>query len=313
MLSTLCIANLIFGTFFCLYCTFRFLMRLYMKQIVYENQTKNFRISHIVRNSSYDMNKRHIHKEYELYYLIKGERYYFIDSQTYHITPNSLVLIPSGTLHRTLNVNANEGHERILLIVNEEWINPFLHNAGLPPLSSYFHQPVIHFDEFKQKYVCQLFDNIYQEVATKQTNYEVSIKLKLSELLILISRCRNTTTDISAPFVSQSSKHQKVNEATYYIKEHFCEPISLQQVAEHVFVSRGYLSNIFNEVTGMKLTEYVNLQRINYAKELLANSSESITTIANNCGFENITYFERIFRQVTGDTPLKYRQSLKSS
>lgn len=284
-----------------------------MKQIVYEDRTTNFRISHIVQKTAYDMNKRHIHKEYELYYLIQGERYYFIDSKTYHVNAGSLVLVPSGTLHKTSSINPSDSHERILLILNEEWINPFLRKTGLPPLATYFEQPVVQLDDFKQKYLRRLFDNIYEEMTTKQTNYEVAIKMKLAELLILISRCSTSSTDISAPFVSQSTKHKKVNEATYYIKAHFREPISLQQVADAIFVSRGYLSNIFNEVTGMKLTEYVNIQRINCAKELLANSGESITDIANSCGFENITYFERIFRQITGVTPLKYRQSMKQN
>lgn len=284
-----------------------------MKQIVYEERTKNFRISHIVQKTAYAMSKRHIHMEYELYYLIQGERYYFIDSKTYHVSPGSLVLVPSGTLHRTSDADSTDGHERILLILNEDWINPFLRQTGLPPLSSYFSQPVIQPDAFKQKYLRRLFDDIYEELATKQANFEVSIKMKITELLILISRCNTSSADISAPFVSQSAKHKKVNEATYYIKEHFREPISLQQVADNIFVSRGYLSNIFNEVTGMKLTEYVNIQRINCAKELLDNTNESITDIANSCGFENITYFERIFRQATGVTPLKYRQSMKQS
>ncbi len=282
-----------------------------MKQIVYENKTTNFRISHIVQKTAYAMSKRHIHKEYEMYYLIQGERYYFIDSKIYHITPGSLVLVPSGTLHRTSEAESTGGHERMLLILNEEWIDPFLRSIGLPTLATYFTQPVIQLDEFRRKYIQNLFDDIYNEVATKQKNHEISIKLKLSELLILISRCNASAHTVSEPFVSQSSKHKKVNEATYYIKEHFREPISLQQVADHIFVSRGYLSNIFNEVTGMKLTEYINIQRINHAKELLDSSTESITDIANSCGFENITYFERIFRQLTGETPLKYRQSMR--
>ncbi len=283
-----------------------------MNQVVHETQTKNFRISHIVQKTGYTMTRRHIHMEYELYYLVRGERYYFIDSKTYHITPGSLVLVPSGTLHKTANVDNTGDHERILLILNEEWLNPFLHQTGLPPLSTYFTHPVIQLDDFKQKHLLRLFDGIYDELATKQPNYEVAIKMKLAELLILISRC-NAASDISTPFVSQSAKHKKINEVTYYIKEHFREPLSLQQIADHIFVSRGYLSNIFNEVTGMKLTEYINIQRINYAKELLTNSDDSITEIANSCGFENITYFERIFRQTTGETPLKYKQSMKQS
>lgn len=284
-----------------------------MKQIVYEEQTKNFRISHIVQKKPYDMSRRHMHREYELYYLIQGERYYFIDGETYHITPGSLVLIPSGNIHRTSSVNPTGSHERILLILNEEWINPFLLKTGLPTLSSYFNQPVLQLDSHKQKYLMRIFDDIYEELATKQANYEVAIKMKLSELLILISRCSTASKGVASPFVSQSAKHKKVNEATYYIKNHFREPLSLQQVADQIYVSRGYLSNIFNEVTGMKLTEYINIQRINYAKELLSNSNESITDIANSCGFENITYFERIFRQATGATPLKYRQAMKQA
>ena len=188
-----------------------------MKQILYEEQTKNFRISHIVQKNAYDMNRRHIHMEYELYYLIQGERYYFIDSKTYHVTPGSLVLVPSGTLHRTSTTTDTGNHERILLILNEEWINPFLRKAGLPPLSSYFSQPVLQLDDFKQKYLLRLFDDVYEELATKQANYEVAIKMKLSELLILISRCSTSSTDISAPFVSQSAKHKKVNEAELHL------------------------------------------------------------------------------------------------
>lgn len=282
-----------------------------MKNIIFEERTKNFRISHIVQKNSYNMKKQHLHREYEIYYLIQGERFYFIDGQTYHVNPGSLVLVPSGTIHRTTSVISTDSHERILLILNEEWMNPFLRQTGMSPLDSYFNQPVIQLDSYKQKYLRRLYDDIYQEMATKQANYEVAIKMKLTEILILISRCSTIAAKTTSTVVSKSAKHTKVNEASMYIKEHFMEPISLQQIADHIFVSRGYLSNIFNEVTGFKLTEYINIQRINHAKELLANSDDSITDIAGNSGFESITYFEKIFRQTTGVTPLKYRQSMQ--
>lgn len=275
---------------------------------VHATETHNFRISHIVQSKPNDMKKWHMHKEYELYYLAKGERYYFIDDATYHITPGTLVLIPSGEIHRTACTMPDTSHERILLIFSEEYVRPFLQGVGLPPLSHFFTSPAIHLPPAMQKQLLSIFDGIYAELSAKQPNYEIAVKLKFVEILLLISRCKRISNEISASLVSQSTKHKKVHEATLYIKEHYNEDLSLQSIADSIYVSRGYLSRIFNEVVGMKLTDYINIQRVNRAKWLLHNSDLSITDIAGSCGFESITYFEKIFNSIANVSPTKYRK-----
>lgn len=286
-------------------------MVIHMEGIVRETKTKSFRISHVAQKNPANMPRAHIHKEYELYFLLEGERYYFIEDSTYRVENGSLVLVPSGSIHRTAYAVPGGFHERILLQLNEDYLAPLLHKLGLPPLSSFFSIPVLQPSAADQKHLLQIFDNIFAELSSKQANYDVAVQLKLMELLLLISRCSTFCSDTATPPPTvMSAKYKKVNEATFYIKEHFHEPLSLQSIADSIFVSRGYLSNIFNEVAGMKLTDYINIQRINYAKTLLSSSDESITSIADKCGFESITYFEKIFNSVTGSSPLKFRQSL---
>lgn len=275
---------------------------------VHDTRTHNFRISHIVQSKPNDMKKWHMHTEYELYYLAKGERYYFIDDATYHITPGSLVLIPSGEIHRTACTIPDTSHERILLIFSEEYVRPFLEGVGLPPLATFFRAPVLRLSPAMQKQLTGIFDGIYAELSAKQPNYEIAVKLKFVEILLLISRCSSISGEVSASFVSGSTKHKKVHEATSYIKEHYNEDLSLQSIADQLYVSRGYLSRIFNEVVGMKLTDYISIQRVNRAKWLLHNTDLSITEIAGSCGFESITYFEKIFNRIVKISPTKYRR-----
>lgn len=283
-----------------------------MSKILHETYEKNYIISHIEQPKPNDMPHAQIHREYELYYLVKGERYYFIEDAIYLITPGNLVLINSGTVHRTACVRPNTSHERLLLIFNGDFIQSALSKLGIPPLSDLFHTPVIQFAPADQEVLQKLFHDIIAEQTLKQANYHVAIKLKILELLLLISRHNTFPAGSIASAGLISEKHKKVHEAIFYIKDHFMEPLSLQTIADNVYVSRGYLSNIFNETTGMKLTDYINIQRINYAKTLLYSSDANVTNIAESCGFESITYFERIFKQLTGVTPLKFKQMQKS-
>lgn len=283
-----------------------------MSKILHETYEKNYIISHIEQPIPNDMPHAQIHTEYELYYLVKGERYYFIEDAIYLITPGNLVLVSSGTVHRTACVRPNTSHERILLIFNGDFIQPALSKLDIPPLPDLFRTPVIQFDPSAQEMLRSLLQGIITEQTLMQAGYHVAIKLKILELLFLISRRNAFPTSSIASTGLISEKHKKVNEATFYIKEHFMEPLSLQTIADSIFVSRGYLSNIFNETTGMKLTDYINIQRINYAKTLLCSSDANITDIAASCGYESITYFERIFKQLTGVSPLRFKQMQKN-
>ncbi len=105
----------------------------------------------------------------------------------------------------------------------------------------------------------------------------------------------------------------EIARAIQYIKQHYAQNISLQQVAEHVSLSFGYLSNLFKKELQITFVDYLNRYRIERAKELLIGTNMKSYDIAVQVGFSpEYTYFSKVFKKVTGLNPNEYRrQSLK--
>jgi signal transduction histidine kinase/AraC-like DNA-binding protein/ABC-type sugar transport system substrate-binding protein len=99
-----------------------------------------------------------------------------------------------------------------------------------------------------------------------------------------------------------------VRRAVVYIQQHYSRPLSRQEIAEVVGLSKNYLSQIFHQELGISPWEYLNRYRIRQARELLRTTNDSITTIASLVGFDDPAYFSRIFRNHTGLSPRAYRE-----
>ena len=92
-----------------------------------------------------------------------------------------------------------------------------------------------------------------------------------------------------------------------YINSHISENVSTSVLSDVTGYSSGYLSRIFRQWIGMSIHDYVAQTRMNLAKEMLVNTNLKIYEVAENCGYENTTYFIKIFRISTGITPQDYR------
>ena len=99
-----------------------------------------------------------------------------------------------------------------------------------------------------------------------------------------------------------------VSHAAAYIREHFAENISRDDVAAAVYVTSSYLSRIFRTETGMRITDYLTHCRVEEAKKLLRTTDRSVSDIAVDCGFESFSYFSTVFKKVVGITPVQYRK-----
>lgn len=85
--------------------------------------------------------------------------------------------------------------------------------------------------------------------------------------------------------------------------------LSLNSLSEHFGINASYLSALFSKETGMTLTNYVNMQRIEYAKKLLLKTDLPIKFIAMQCGFTDVYYFSKQFKRIVHCTPKNFRQS----
>lgn len=102
--------------------------------------------------------------------------------------------------------------------------------------------------------------------------------------------------------------NRQVQNILDYIAVHYREPISLQQIAEEVGLSRFRVAHLVKEVTGKTVIQHVKRMRVQTAQELLLNTDRSYVDIAYELGFSDQSYFIKQFRELTGTTPARYRR-----
>jgi len=101
--------------------------------------------------------------------------------------------------------------------------------------------------------------------------------------------------------------------ATEYIRNHHAERITLGDVASHVHISPTYLSKLMKAETGQSFKSYLNRIRIEHSKQLMGECKNSIADVCYQVGFEDQSYFTKVFRQYVGSSPNTYRRSLSAA
>lgn len=136
--------------------------------------------------------------------------------------------------------------------------------------------------------------------------YKVMEKLrnKLDETAKVKSQSKTTPSDI---LHHDQNSESSVDRVMKYISEHFCEDISLNALAEKLYLNPGYVSRMLKTQLGKNYTEIIAEKRIELAVWYLENTGLFVYEIAERVGYRNLKYFYVIFKKVTGKTPNDYR------
>jgi len=128
------------------------------------------------------------------------------------------------------------------------------------------------------------------------------------DLCVWLSNALNDFTELVYS-IQDKKRVSQIKPATDFIKQHFREQISLDEVAHSAYLSVSRLSHIFKEQTEMTIVDYLTNVRIEYAKELLISTNKNCTEICFESGYNNQSYFTRTFKEVTGVTPRQFRET----
>ena len=104
------------------------------------------------------------------------------------------------------------------------------------------------------------------------------------------------------------SSHPVYQKVISYISENYQREITLDELAEFVCMNRAALCRRFKNITGKTIFEFLNEFRIAYACKLIANTDARISAIAYDCGFNNISHFNSLFKSITNYNPTAYRE-----
>lgn len=103
-----------------------------------------------------------------------------------------------------------------------------------------------------------------------------------------------------------------VHDAEKYILNHVTENFTVQDVADELCISSGYLSNIFRKITGTTIIKYKNNLRLEIIKNLVCNESSTLAEACNSCGISDPNYVSRMFRKYTDSTLTQIKNESKS-
>lgn len=256
-----------------------------------------------------------VHEYTELYFLLEGERYYFIEQNRFHVKPGMAVLISPEQLHKTSETEGKSGHRRFLLELDTDFLSSFFSLSDLSSTND-FHERyggITVFSEQDWKQVLLIIDMLKAEMANQSTVSNNICKLLVAQLLLLYVRNHESTdTNMYKGKGSLSNVHtsmyQIVQDVSLYLQENYAENLTLDKIANHFHISKSSLTVNFKTITGTTINEYVRICRVRKAKSLLLKTDLSITEIAAQTGFGNVTYFERVFRAFYEMSPLRFRK-----
>lgn len=117
-----------------------------------------------------------------------------------------------------------------------------------------------------------------------------------------IKLLESDTTTSTNPYVAQIID---------FITEHLTEPIAIADIADILHLNPQYVMRIFKKEVGCPIIQYITAKRIALAVRYLEETSISVADVAILCGFDNYSYFIRIFKRFTNETPVAYRKKLK--
>lgn len=277
--------------------------------ISFKTDDNSFMFSHTKVSGHSNMRSNHFHSEYEIYYLISGERYHFLSDRTYHLKPGDIVFINTFDLHRTSDIGI-PNHERMLIRFKKEyWTkNSDMQNV-IETLFKGNHN-ILRLGITEQNIVEGIFLKMIQEIQNKHTGFETLLKSLLAQLLIF--NCRYVEQNPYNSFEHPSEAHKRVSAIAQYINANYRENLTLTSLSEKFFISPYYLTRIFKSSTGFTIVEYLNNIRIKQAQKLLMESKWKMDKISESCGFGSISHFGRVFKSITGCSPIQYRSSSKS-
>lgn len=258
-------------------------------------------IQHMKRKGATAMPRPHSHTTVELYYLLDGERVYFVDGQVVTVRKGELIMIAAHEAHSTASSEVAE-FERILINYDPSVLPLALQKLVLLHAGRRFR--VFSLTLREQDEVERLMHKMLEECLQAKPYYESCCLSLFAELMIILGRS-DPHAGIS---VSRYSLHNKVSEIAAFLRERYRESLTLEDTARHFYMSSSYLSRVFHRFTGFHFREYIIHMRVREAQRLLAHSRQKIQEIALAAGFEHLSHFNKTFKKTTGLTPLQYRK-----
>jgi len=259
------------------------------------------------RSADINMQFQHFHQFYEIHLLLDKEANHIVEGNMFRIHNLDLILMAPSKLHKS-EYPAGPAVKRLIIQFQlpDNGNNELQH--CMDKLLSTFHVPVpiYRFEREIQKQLASHINAIFHIL--KGTSELKTLQIH-AELLQFLSCIYNNRENNIYNQITDDNISAKIYAISSYIHAHYQEELSLESLSKEFYISTYYLSHQFKEVTGFTITNYIQMTRIRNAQQMLLSGNKKITEIAEACGFNSFSQFNRVFNKVCGVAPSKFKSN----
>ena len=251
----------------------------------------------------------HWHEELELIYVTKGVVRVGVGSAERTLTVGDGCFINSNVAHTVCKVDSRGG------IINSIVFHPKLIGSRhsiywqkyLQPLIEDEERQFIAFDSMQTKdsQIISLIQSAWQAEADETPGYEFEVRNLLSQVILLLSEGKSGKP--YAPTPKELRDMERTKQMITFMEKHFTDELTIKQIAAVAALSEGECLRCFKRSTGLSPIQFLKDYRLIRAAELIRSTNNQISDIATQCGFLDMSYFAKSFKQAFGYTPTNYR------
>ncbi len=261
------------------------------------------------------------HDEIEIFIVKDGQADLFTDNQKIRLFPGDGIIINQNVMHALQPANDSTEcsvysiafHPSFLFgygdtVLSTKYLLPLITSPNMRILELRKHDPV-------HAKMLKLADNIIACSTEKKYGYEMILKSYLCHLWVMILENITPKPITKQKETTISMDESRVKDAIIYIENHFHEQITLEQLADSIHISKSECCRCFKRTLQLTPFEYLMKYRIMRAIGLIqsnAPDAHSMSTLALSVGFNNASYFNKVFKQVLGCTPSEYKRKIKN-
>lgn len=258
----------------------------------------------------------HWHPEIELIYVLEGKVEALIDEESFILEPGQGIMVNQNVLHAFRRV---EGFESVFFSI--VFHPSFIFGYGTAALSVKYMNPIVNNPAMKYLIlqdndaatspIINCMKQVRDLYAAHAFGYEIACKSALCHLWHILLTLPQHHKSSVAKSKRILNDEQRIKDAILFIEEHFAEPITLDEIADSIHISKSECCRCFQRVLRVTPFEYLLKYRVFYATKLMQQqdpAASSISNLAITVGFGNISYFNKVFKRVLNMTPTEYKK-----
>lgn len=258
----------------------------------------------------------HWHAEFEISLITDGSANYKFGAEDYITHTNDIIIIAPNTLHSIVPFDGNTQTSDTVVFHLDlvglstpdcctiKYLQPLL--SGEYNIINHISTEFMGYDSIRE-----CFDNLYLIITQKPLYYEIELKENLMKLFRLLYV--NHLIVPSGKINSHISKNKLIADILHYIDENYRNDLSIHSIATKFCLSDVHFMNYFHQASGTTCNKYITETRLRQAGHLLLETGLTISEICFECGFRNISNFNRRFLEYYSVTPSEYRKRFKGS